>query len=167
MTHKTKIIFVIALLFLLGAGTAFVLVSLEVERVGTTLESRVKVIADQLAKEQKFTELTELVVSTEAERGELNKYILSEADTISFLAEVERIGAEHGVELNTNSLNATEKEGEPNTLTVSFTIVGEEPLVFRMLTILESLPYESQVQQISYKLDEEARMDINLSLTLF
>ena len=167
MIHKTKIVFILSLIYLAGAGAAFSFMTLEVDRVGSILEGRVLVIANRYAQEKKFVELNELVLATESERDFLTDYILSESDTISFLAEIERIGSEQGVALSTNSLKATENLNAPNELEVIFSIVGSKDLVFRMLTILESLPYENEVSYLTLAVGEETKMDITLRLTLF
>ena len=167
MTHKAKIILIFAVVYMLVSVAAFSLVTFEVDRVGGKLEERVTVVANRYAEEKKFSELNQLIEDTANDRDELGLYILSEKDTISFLAEVEKIGVEQGVVLETNSLNKIENKDKVDELEVSFSVAGDESLVMRMLDILESLPYESRLTSMVLNRGEVTDMDVKINLYLY
>lgn len=168
MTHKTKIIFILSIIYLAGALAAFVIVNITVDQMGEKLKSNVKVIADRFAQEKKYDELNELIVSTTQERENLTKYVLSEDDAVTFLADIERVGAEQGVEFETNSLQVVEHPNAKDYLEVKFSMTGSEVLVMRMLNILESLPYDSELAYLNLiRTDEETKLSVTLNVTLF
>lgn len=166
MTKKTQIIALVALVLLLVSGIGLWFVSSEVTRIGRELTAAVQRIADQRAQEQQLSELITLIDATKVDRNELGQYLLSEADTITFLADIERIGVQQGVVLTTNSLAVTDKQGA-SILNVAFTMVGQEELVLRMLDILENLPYESSLITLNLNYAELTELDVSLTLTLY
>lgn len=166
MTKKTQVIACIALALLIISGTAFLYVSHEVTRIGAELTRQVQLMANQYAQEQMLAELTQLVEDTATDRGQLEQYLLSETDTITFLADIERIGVQQGVELKTNSLAVSEEDGT-SILTAAFSITGPQSLVLRMLTILENLPYESKLTKLDLTHGPLSELNVTLTLTLF
>jgi len=166
MTHKTKIVGISAIIYLLGALCAVAFMTIQVNRAGAELEDRVQVIANQLVLEQVFNDLADLVETTEDTRTELDSYLLSEADTIEFLAEIERVGVEQGVSLDTSALTVV-GEGDDAELSIRFEITGSEPLVLRMIRILETLPYQSQLNTLRLTVAEETTADVTLNLALY
>ena len=170
ITHKTKVIFVLTLAYFIVASVGLGWVGYEVNQVGNELENYVTVIANKSAQEQKYAELSDLVEKTEIERKTLEKYVLTEEKTITFLSEIEKIGVEQGVTLITNSLKVVENPDTYNQLTVNFSVEGDEKLVFRMMQILESVPYHSEISTLVLTLDTEeglTTMNIELSVSLF
>lgn len=160
INQKTKIILGFTFIFLLLSVVGLWWMSTQVSSVGKTLKSEVKVVADRLAQEQKYAELVDLVNETETVRNELETYILTEEETIDFLAQIEQIGIDQGVDLETLSLNVVEKSGMFDELVVNFSVSGNELLVLKMIDVLESLPYHSQIES----LDIERRTELNEAL---
>lgn len=167
MTAKTRNILIFSIVYLIISIAAFVLVMSQVNTVGSELESRVQVVANSYAKEIKYNELNELVENTATEREALKQYMLSEEDTILFLAEVEAVGKEQGTELVTDSLSVTQNSDGKDQLTMKLSIDGPEELVMKMLSILETLPYHSEVKDLSLSRgvqregEDEAEIDAN------
>lgn len=167
MTAKTRNILIFSIVYLIISIAAFVLVMSQVNTVGSELESRVQVVANSYAKEIKYNELNELVENTATEREALKQYMLSEEDTILFLAEVEAVGKEQGTELVTDSLSVTQNSDGKDQLTMKLSIDGPEELVMKMLSILETLPYHSEVKDLSLSRgvqregEDEAEIDTN------
>lgn len=166
MTKKTQVIACIAFVLLIVSGVTLWYVSYEVDRIGNELSRQVEIIANQHAQERKLAELMQLIEETAADRAQLDEYLLSEADTITFLADIERIGVQQGVEIKTNSLDVQE-ETDTTVLMARFSITGPQELVYKMLTIMESLPYESTLTQLNLSSGEVTKLDIALALTLY
>lgn len=166
MTSKTKFVLIVASLYFIGAASAFAVTTYTVNTKGQALEQYVQAIADRVAAEQKYQEVSELIQETAAEREALTKYLLAEDDTITFLASIETIGVEQGVILETNSLQVVNKEGNPGILEIQFGITGSEVLVFRMLSILESLPYHSTLTKLKFERSEAGSDTVKLLVTL-
>lgn len=169
MSHKAKIVFILSLIYLISTSVTLGWLAVEVRRVGAELNEYVTVIANKAAQKQAFSKLEELVDETEAERSQLRKYILSEEETISFLAEIEQIGIEQGVQLTTNSLQVLEDAKGNDSLSVNFGIQGREELVFKVMQILETVPYHSELRSVSFTRDIESdtvTMNVVLILTL-
>jgi len=167
MLHKTKVIFITALIFLAGAGVVFGWVLYEVRGLGQQLLAQVQVIANKNVKEKKYVELTKLVEATAAERAALARHVLSEADTVAFLAEIEAVGKRQGVDLSTISLAVEEMKDGPDILTAQFKIAGPEATVIRMLSIFETLPYESTLTRVNLSRAKLTNLDLTMQLALY
>lgn len=167
---RTKIVFIIVSLYLLLSGSALTWFVLRVNETGRAMSEQVKVIADTMAQEQVFRELNDLVSSTEDSRLALEKFVLTEDETIGFLTEIETIGREQKVDLETTSLQVEESEDSDfDTLLVSFSAEGSVVALQKMLSILETLPYHSELRKM--KLDYAAKegtpsLTVTLAVTL-
>lgn len=168
--HKTKFTFSVALVYLLVASLTLWLISSQVTKAGETLESRVAVIANKLAQEQKYSELVELVEKSIPTREALDEFVLTEDKTIDFLAEIESIGKRQGVTFETSALEVVEQPGLFNILVIRFVVTGNEARVFKMLEILETLPYHSELRDLSLDNssdgDSQSVMNVTLAVSL-
>jgi len=166
MTRKTHIIFIFSVVLVLVSITTFAVVSIEVDRIGALLKERVQMVSNKYALEQKFIELNELIETTRADREALNTYVMTESKTISFLADIELIGTQQGVEFNTLSLNVAEMDTGPDLLSVQFSAVGSEVAVAKVLEILETLPYESTLTELSLTREEQSTLTVGVTLSI-
>ena len=156
ITRKTKVYGFVSVLFFIVMGAVLVSMLQYIEAKGGELVQHSKEIADYKAREQAYNELEQLIVSTKDDRDELATYILTENVTIDFLATIEEIAIEQGIELTTNSLHVEEQEGLFDTLVISFSVDGPQARVYSMLQILETLPYHAFVSGVSFTNDQEA-----------
>ena len=168
MTRKTLIIAILATTYLLVAVAGVAWMLYEVSGSGSALKERVAAIADKNAKVKAYTELSQLMEDTQGERTELQQYVLTESQTSRFLTDVEALGKKLGVDLATLSLEVDEKKDAFSSLLISFSVEGNEEQVKRMLKVLESLPYHSTVQSLSFSREQNGsvKSTIALSLTL-
>ncbi len=166
MTRKTFIIGILSLVYLLAASVVIALMLYEVSISGATLKERIAAIADNNAQVKAYTELSQLMADTQEERAQLQQYVLTEDQTSRFLTDMEALGAQLGVALDTVSLEVDEKKTTFSNLLISFSVEGEEEPVKRMLRILESLPYHSTVQSLSFSRETDGSVKSTIALSV-
>lgn len=115
---------------------------------GALLTERAQAVADHTTQAKTYQGLERLLDDSTNERQQLHEFILTEAATIDFLADIERVAAQSGVTITTDTLTVAEAKSF-NTLTVQFSIEGEAGPVAAMIQILETLPYKSYVDSLS------------------
>jgi hypothetical protein len=169
MTRRTQIFGIVALAYLVVAASALGWVAYRVEVNGQELKDRVDAIADKNAKVKTYTEFSKLIEETETERSLLASHVLAEDNTSSFLTEIETLAANVGVTLFTRSLQVSDKKKSSfDDLVIVFDVTGPEVLVKNLLTILETLPYHSQVSSLTFTRGEsgviEGTIEVKVSL---
>lgn len=171
ITQKTKIFAVSAFLIFLGSIVGISFIGQYVQSKGEELKKQTKEIADFDARDQSYKELEKLVVSTQSDRDELDTYVLTEDETIDFLALIEQTAKKQLVELSTDSLKVTEEKGLFDTLVISYTVEGQKERVLSMLSLLETLPYHAFISNVSLQYTneegvEKARGRVELTVSL-
>lgn len=156
ITHKSKIVGVLAVVLFMGTGSVLMYVWGYVQTKGVTLSEQSIEVANFNAREQKYRELEALIDATASEREELISYLLTEEKTIDFLSSIEEIASEQNVELTTDSLRVVEAAGLFDSLQISFAVEGERGRVYALLGIFETLPYHGAVSKIAFNNKEEA-----------
>lgn len=167
-TPVTKIIAVIACTYVLAAVCALGFVLYKIDTAGKVLSDRVAAIADKNAKLKTYTQLDALMEETTAERSKLLEFVLTENKTSSFLTDIESLGASQGVALRTDSLEVAAGEGLFDDLVVRFSLEGREDLVQKMITLLEMLPYHSQLTALEFSREKSgiAKSTVELRITM-
>jgi len=148
-SKKTKALIIFSTLIFLGSVLGVFLLWQYLQSEGSQLVSQAKEIADFNALEQTYRDLENLVNQTQADRDELNAYVLTENETVDFLAAIEQVAVEQAVELTTNSLQVTEGKDFFDTLTISYSVDGPKNNVDALLLLLETLPYHTFISNIS------------------
>ena len=159
ITRKTKTFGFLSLLLFFVALVGLVSIWVYVHSKGEELMLQAKEVANFQAREQIYRELESLVESTQANREELKEYVLTEDEAIDFLATMEAVAVEQGVDLTTNSLKVTEETGLFDTLKISYSVEGLRHRVDTMLLIFETLPYHAYVSNVSMRYDEDSGID--------
>ncbi len=149
MTSGTKSFFVSSLLIALALVAAFVLFSFHVIRSGEKLSEMVDLIANAEAREAQVNELLRLLEATAADREALDQFILVEDDVIDFLSSIEAIAGSKNLRFSTESLEVVKFNDNYNALEVLFKSAGTDEDIVSLLTILEALPYKSEVTRFS------------------
>ncbi len=168
MSQRTKLLVVISLLYMLLAVFALWFMFYQVNLAGGELKQQSDMIASTLAQEKKIGDLNKLLKSTTDTRETLESFVLTESKTIDFLAQVEKIGSDRGVEVKTTTLEVTDEKNEFPTLTVRFAISGEEAAVTSMVGIFESLPYHSELRSLRMDrdVDDPSLVTMNIALAI-
>lgn len=168
ITRKTKVFGISSLLLFIVAATGLFLMWQYIVEKGNELSHQTTEVAQFQAREQAYRELEDLVDQTQGARQELQSYILTEEKTIDFLALIEAIALEQGVELTTNSLKVVEEKGLFDTLVVSYSINGMDERVSAILRLFETLPYHVFVSNVSLQYSSIENIDMtrgNIELT--
>lgn len=166
ITDRTKTFALIAACYFVVSFVVLGGMFYEMQRMSTTFEAQTTLIQESAAQRQQYNDLLRKVEETEEERAQLQEYILTEADTISFLTEIERLARSSGVELSTQSLDVAEVEASPyESLRIVFAVEGSLATLQELIGVLESLPYHGTVTDVT--LDESgAGFDGTVSVAL-
>ncbi len=164
--QRTKIIFIIALVYL--SLSLFVLwwMFSSVEKTGQEMSAQAIILADNMAQEREVGDLSRLVDASFVVRSQLEEFVLAEAETVNFLADIELIGNEQGVKLETSSLEVIDSGGEFPILLVDFSIIGYEKDALKMIKILENIPYHSELRSITFDRNPDNESLVLISTTL-
>ncbi len=150
MIHiRTKIIAAIALTFFMGTLFTYVIFFKKVEEhKGSLAEERLNAAKSE-AQRKALSTLEATVASSEEGREKLTHFILNDEDIIEFLSLIERTAREQGVTMTTDSLTVNPHDNIFEELQVTLRVEGSFDGVVRMLRILEALPQQSSIPQIT------------------
>ena len=150
VSRHTKVFGSIAgFIFLASMIVLFVFIYVIISSNSQLTEQKVK-REQALLHQQDLDALARLVEETGAERGELMGYVIDDEEVITFLALIETLGREQGVELKTDALTVAEKNDLIEVLQVQISMVGPYDSVLHLLSIFESLPYRSFIANVSF-----------------
>ncbi len=162
VTTRAKKILGIAIMCGVSSVAGFAGALYYVSGQGVVLRERAQAVADHAIQQQTYESLASLLETTKAEREELNHYILTEDETIDFLAEIEALAAAEQVLITTDALTVVEKKDTSfNTLKVNLSLVGSPVAVQTVLQILETLPYMSYVNMLT--IDQSMQNDAGVT----
>lgn len=169
VTKRAQKLAIIALLVGFGSVVAFAGSLFYIYTQGISLQTHAQAVADHATQEKTYAQLAMLLESSAAERSELGTYILTESETIDFLAEIESLEVAGDTSITPDSLTVVDGK-EYNTLHVELTIEGPETAVFAVVQILEQLPYVSYVNKMTISRDptvpDTAIVKLQLAVTL-
>jgi hypothetical protein len=152
MNKKTKKIlaFSTTLMIISASGLGFLLY--KIKDKGNLLNENVKTLTENSAKESSYLELNKLVNETEKDRDMVASVFLSnEADSISYLSEIETMAAELGLVFKTESLDKVVEKSKEEYVKMSFSYEGKKETVAGFLNLMENAPYHSRVESFSFE----------------
>lgn len=109
-----------------------------------------KKVLEAKQQESRLSSMERLIEETASERAELAELILTEEDVVDFLSLIETLGKEQGVIFKTESLKPLEGKTQFDELELDLSVSGDEKQVRNMLRVLESLPYKSSIERVSF-----------------
>lgn len=167
MIHsRTKLIAAIALLMCMVSGAVFggmiwIISSHKSDVYAARVASKKFEIESRA-----LGELQDTMREEEGRWRELRGFILEDAGVITFLQLTEDLAREQGVTLTTE-LNLAPIDDTFETLHMSTVVEGSFDGVMQMIRLLENLPYQSQVEQVSLsRVGGEGMWSASLSITV-
>lgn len=147
-TH-TRTVLIISSALLFASITGFGLFFHKLQMQKATYESlRVKE-AEETARHTALESLLATFEKTNDARAVLTQHVLTESTTINFLSLVETLGREEGVVLSTDQLTVEPINAQFENLVATVSVEGRYDAVMQMLALLEQLPYEAHVENVS------------------
>jgi hypothetical protein len=165
MTHRTTTLLsiigaiVLCLSLLAYGGTLYLM-----ETYKRTLVERMQDEARAKANQEFLTELVRLVDTTQTQREELETRIINDVDVIELLALIETIGREQGIVLATESLTTEPLNEAFEHLRIQLGAKGSYEGIMYVLTMLETLPYQSAIDSVSVTSDSEDMWTASIEL---
>lgn len=166
MSKSTIRNFIIAIILLLVAagifGLTYKMIGDEEEKLKTQLAA-IKMGND---REQTGYRLEKIAEESKQDREQLDKYFLPQVgESITFLTKVEELAPQNNVALKTNSLEeGGDKKTKEKWVDAAFTFSGSREDVERFISILENLPYVSEITSV--KLIKMSAVEWEASLTI-
>lgn len=150
ISHTTQYAIGSFLFFVFGvavAGFTYYLINTD----GARLADRMQVIGENQLMQERYDELQVILSQSEDEHAELDSHLLTEGKTINFLSEIETLARNMGLQFSTDSL---EVETMPNpqfgSIVMRLQAEGERATLIEFLTLLETLPYYSRIQELQF-----------------
>lgn len=150
MTKKTIRGFVVSLVFFCVSLGGFIYMITEVNDKGVLLKEQVSALFKKQAQEESFYKLKRVEEESREQRAELDSFFFKkESDSIDFLNSIEALAPQVGVSLKTESLKQTAGSvaGE-SWVEAAFSLNGTYGDVMRFVTLLENLPYVSEMTRL-------------------
>jgi hypothetical protein len=155
-TRHTKTVGIIAAMFLVvSLGILSGLLYL-ISATSAKYSAQQTEVAKAQVHQQELSSLARLVEASADERNKLSSYVLSDQDIINFLALLETLAKEQGVTSKIQSLKTTKLNNTFDELTLTVLVRGSYTATLRMLTLLETLPYQSYVEKVDVSRDSSA-----------
>ena len=127
-----------------------------------TLEEQIAAVAEQNQQEESLLRLQKIAQSSEGERSELASFfLLSEADSITFLREIESMAPGIGVNLETDTLEQIEVDNK-DWIQFTFTAKGSRQDVQNFVQILEIIPYVSRIMSVRLEGDTSSGWEADI-----
>lgn len=119
---------------------------------GVTLITALKSEQEGVAKADAYRDAQLLLQSTEDDRMILNTYVLrGDEDAVALLSLIETTAEGLSVILTTEQLNeAASTNAEFTDLQLTLSLSGQNDRVLSMITMLETLPYQSRVNTVRF-----------------
>ncbi len=148
ITARAKKVMVVAVVCGVASVVSFAGAFMYVIGQGKTLREQAQAVADHAVQQKTYEALAALVASTKTDREEMQHYVLTEDETITFLADTEAMATAQGVTISTDALTVVNGK-DFNTLKVNFTLEGDARSVHAVIQVLETLPYMSYINRLS------------------
>ena len=139
----------------------------EIKGKNERISNLVNDIELQTKKKSVITSVKAIVVETSPLREKLSRYLVEREGAVSFIELLEHLGKNTGVSVVINSVEKVPQEStqQVETLQLGLRASGTWEDVIRFLGLLELLPYEAQVEQLTLsKLEKASPWQIVLSL---
>ena len=167
LRRKNKELLIVTLLLNLVALGGYGFLLHEIKGKNEHISNLVNDIELQSKKERVINSVKALVVETSPLREKLSRYLVEKEGAVSFIELLEHLGKNRGVSVMISSVEKVPQEGteQVETLLLGLKASGTWQDVIRFLGLLELLPYEAQVEQLTLSKSEKASpWQITLSL---
>jgi hypothetical protein len=165
MSTKTIRNFAIALVAMLGAGSAFGFMAVQVREEGRMLNAQLEVLGEQEAQESSYMRLQRISEETAEERTKLRSYFLEqEGDSVDLLNYIDSLAVRSGIYLQTKGLDLADGDRTNKWIKATFTIAGSETQVRQFVEILETLPYVQRMTALTLKAKSSTQWEADVTI---
>lgn len=148
--RKNIELLIVILLLNISAGGCYIFLFREIKAKNEHISGLVNQIEAEANKENMQNSMKTLIVETAPLREKLDGYVIGQESAVSFLELLERIGSDVGAAVDIESVGEDElQQGEFESLRLMLKVNGEWSEVVRFLGLLELLPVEGKVKQVT------------------
>lgn len=153
---KNKGLLLVAVLFTIAAIGCYGFLFMEIKGKNERISELVNRIDSEASEENVLRSIKTMVAETAPMREELLKFTVGKDDAVSFIELLETVGRDAGVSVDIDSVTPAEIAGGGGVeaLKLSLKITGAWAKVLTFLGLLEFLPYETKVEQVSVSRSE-------------
>lgn len=148
---------IIATIYCASAVAVLAGVVTYVDQQRAELLQQMEVVAADEAQERQYTRVQQALEKTAEQRARVESFTLAEDATISLLAELETLGRNYGVALETQNLTIGTGDFGPELqqLRLAWQVAGSVTAVQQFLDQVETLPYVSRMNRLSIREADE------------
>ena len=143
--HTNKIITLTLIILALASLYAFIFYIIKSKIEKTFLLEQKYLLA--IRKEKIALSEEEILRETMEKRKELDKYFINQRNIVVFIERLESLGAISGSDVSLNSVDIDKSRN--NILKASLSVSGGFDKLFHFLSLLETLPLEISIKQLS------------------
>lgn len=165
--NKTKELLVIALVLNAAVIGLYAFLFLEVKRKNEHVSRLVNEIETQSVEERTLASVKSLVVETASAREQLKRFFVERGGSVAFIELLESTARTAGAKLTIHSVAEEDVAGVPDvkSLKLSLAADGSWQSAIRFLGMLEYLPYQVAVEDVSLRTNESGRWVLKLALS--
>ncbi|MBI4117957.1 MAG: hypothetical protein HY455_00210 [Parcubacteria group bacterium] len=138
---------VLLMVFITIAIGAYGTVLYTIIKKSVTTATLLEELGGEAKKEQTYRAIRHALTETKATRDALEKYFVSENNVALFLQEMETVGRRAGVTTTIEHVTIERGGGSNPFLRVRFKVYGEFGSVYYLLALIETLPYNTALEQ--------------------
>jgi hypothetical protein len=163
---------VLALAVLIALGSLFWYVQSALAALSAELAQQVELVQEQTNRAQLIQTITAELDATAEKRQQLERFVVqNENDTITLLALLDTLADERAIALDVEDIVITSTETEDfDHLELALAATGADAAVQQLVALLETLPYQSQVQSLaldrSGAATNQSTIDVVLTVTM-
>jgi hypothetical protein len=105
-----------------------------------------------------LTRLEKNIADTASERSLLDEYLITPAETLSFIEQIEELGTKSGTEVQVTSILNPKKNDDPFLL--DFTAQGRFENIYRLFSLVEAMPFHISIKETSISSDTAQEKEI-------
>ncbi|MEK7462013.1 MAG: hypothetical protein AAB618_00340 [Patescibacteria group bacterium] len=134
-----------------------------------TLKTQLAAIKIGNELEKTYHHLQKISEDSKSDREQLNNYFLPQvSESITFLNQVEALAPQNGITLKTDALEeGSDKKTKDKWVNAQFTLSGTQSDVDRFVTILENLPYVSEITSLQMTDRSENNWEAKVTIRVF
>jgi len=122
-----------------------------IDKEGSKLETQMRIVGENKLLQEQYNSLLIAVDESKFEYEELNSYMLTEDKTINFLSEIETLASDMGLQFSTDSLEVVPLPNPQfKSINLALKATGKRDDMVGFLTILETLPYYSRIDDLTF-----------------
>lgn len=158
-TKKEKILIACVSLCFLGLLALYSYVFLDIKSKNEHTALLSEEIATMTREQGELDNLKKTVAFTETQRSELSTHFVDGSNPAPFLDAIEKLGTPSGAVV---TITSVEQPKQGSSLLVSFLATGNFDSIYRLVRLLENVPYKIKIEKVFLSKNPSAQVDAKI-----